>query len=240
MTTVSVRKTFLVVCCLHLISCREKLLVDTTNASAPALLRFSPGDYFSYDNWKLDIFRQRIPGSYFRNSWTVADTGRAIRGWTRVAIVIDSTFDVTNRLVRRDSLLFRIGDEGDVYQWGFLKALIAERETLNLAPQWDRLAAFSQPFGTSWAIARIDTTIGAHTNATVYGNISTTKEYVGPLIINGEEHAILSYRIAITKPRLAYTFWLTDSPTSIAKALDDSEALTNSTLRELKILRTRQ
>ena len=163
-----------------------------------------------------------------------------MRGWTRVAIVIDSTFDATNRLVQRDSLLFRSGDDGDVYQWGFLKALIAERETLNLAPQWDRIAAFSQPLGSSWVIARIDTSIGGRTNETVYGRILTAREYVGPLTINGEERAILSYIIEITKPRLDYTFWLTDSPSAVAKVPDDSEALTNSTLRELKLIRTRQ
>ena len=234
------RLALLVVFCLCVLSCREKLPVNDSGSSLQFLFRFKPGDYFSFDNWKLDIYRQRIPNSYFRNSWTVADTGRAMRGWTRVAIVIDSTFDATNRLVRRDSLLFRSGDDGDVYQWGFLKALIAERETLNLAPQWDRIAAFSQPLGSTWVIARIDTSIGGRTNETVYGRILTAREYVGPLTINGEERAILSYIIEITKPRLDYTFWLTDSPSAVAKVLDDSETLQNSTLRELKLIRTRQ
>ena len=221
-------------------ACREKLPLDGTDFSTTALLGFVPGDYFSYDNWKLDFYSQKIPSSYFRNSWTVADTGRAIRGWTRVVIIIDSTFDSNNRFARRDSLLFRIGDNGDVYRWGFLQSLIAARETLNLAPQWDRIAALSLPLGTSWVIARVDSSIGAHTNQTVYGTISATRDYVGPVTISGTARAILAYKIEITKPRLDYIFWLTDSPTSIAEAVDNSDVLTNATQRELRVIRTRQ
>ncbi len=164
---------------------------------------------------------------------------KSILGWTRVAIIVDSTFLGNSQFVRADSLYFRFTDEGDVYQYGFLKSLIAERETLNFAPRWDRIAAFSQTLGESWRIMRIDTSMGARSNQTVYGTISSTREYVG-VTINGVQRAVLSYRIEITKPRLDYKFWLVDSPTAVAKAIDDSEALSNLTFRQLTTMRTRQ
>lgn len=221
------------------LSCREKLPFGVSDSTVRLTFRFVPADYFSFDNWKIDIYGNRIQSSYFRNSWTVGDTGKSILGWTRVAIVVDSTFQGSSQFVRRDSLYFRFTDEGDVYQYGFLKSLIAERETLNFAPRWDRIAAFSQALGESWQIMRIDTSMGARTNQTVYGTIIPTREYVG-VTINGVQRAVLSYRIEITKPRLDYKFWLVDSPTAVAKVIDDSEALPNSTFRQLTTMKTRQ
>lgn len=226
----------LLFCMMGIFACREHLPVAGSDSTASVAFKFTPGDYFSYENWKLDFYGSKISGSHFRNSWTVADTGQSLRGWNRVAVIIDSTFDTSNRLVSRDTLLFRF-DERNVYQWGFLHRLIAERETLNLAPQWDRIAAFSQPLGSSWAIARLDTSIGAPSLQTVYGRISNDQTYVGPITINGVLRAVLSYRIEITKPRLDYSFWLTSSPTMIAGVVDESEALANSTLRELRVAR---
>lgn len=220
-----------------LVSCREELPLGGSSPTAKPALQFVPGDYFLFDNWKLDLYGVRIPSSYYRNSWTVADTGVEIRGSVRVTVVIDSTFDSTQQVTRIDSLFFRVDANGDVFQYGFLALLIAERESLMLAPQWDRIAAFSQPTGTAWVVARIDTSAGARTQQTVIGTILPTPEYVGPVIMDGEERAILSYRIEISKPNLDYVFWLSDAPTSFPRMVDDSEILRNTTLRELKIIR---
>lgn len=231
------RFVFIVLLLIGVLSCREELPVNGGGTS-PFLFRLSPGTWYSFDNWKLDSFGQRIASSYFRNSWTVADTGRVVNGRMTVTVVIDSTFDTTGVFVRSDSLLYSTDPNGDVYQWGFLSSLIAERETLLLAPQWDRIAAFSQPTGSSWVIATIDTSIGGRANETVLGRIGTSSVYVGPILINGEEGTILSYRIEITKPRMYYSFWITETPPSIARALDDSDALRNAELRELKVILT--
>lgn len=220
-----------------LAGCREELPLGGSSHRPTPAFQFMPGDYFSFDNWKLDFFGFRIPSSYYRNSWTVVDTGANLRGAARVVVVIDSTFDSTQQLARLDSLLFRFETNGDVFQYGFLASLIAERESLSLAPQWDRIAAFSQPTGTSWVVARIDTGMGASTQQTVLGTISPTPEYVGPVMVDGEERAILAYRIEITKPKLDYTFWLSDAPTSFPRAVDESDILRNVTLRELKTVR---
>ena len=228
----------LVVSCLCSISCREKLPVNVQSTPSNSFFQLVPGEYFGFDNWRLDFYGVKIPSSYFRSSWTVVDTGKAIRGWTRVTIVADSTFDTTSHFVNLDSLLFRVGDDGDIYQYGFLKSLIAVRETLNIAPQWDRIVAFSQPIGNSWVIMRIDSSMGGTSNETVNGRISQNREYVGPVTINGEDRAVLSYRIEITEPRLDYTFWLTDAPTSVARVFDNSEILSNATLKELKTIKT--
>ncbi len=229
--------TFLVLCATFLISCREELpLGGSTPATKPAL-QFVPGDHFSYDNWKLDFYGGRIPSSYFRNSWTVVDTGVSMYGRTGVAVLVDTTFDPTNQLITTDSLFFCVDEKGDLFQYGFLSSLIAERESLTLTPQWDRIAAFSVPREQAWVMARIDTSMGAQTTQNVIGRIRTTLEYVGPVMVDGEERAILSHRIEISKPNLDYVFWLSDAPTSFPRVVDDSEILPNTMLRELKVLR---
>lgn len=222
---------------LGVISCRREIPVTPPQQNTPPPLRFSPGDYFLYDNWLLS-FGSRIPNSRFKSSWTVLDTGRTLRGRTRVAIVLDSTFTTDGQFARRDSVLLSFDSAGDVFQFGFLSGLIAARETLTIAPQWDRIAAFSAAAGTSWTLARLDSTNGVPTPQTVFGEIHTTREYVG-FSVNGGQQVILAYRVTITKPDLDYTFWLTDAPAAFARVLDDSDVLRNATLRELVSARVR-
>lgn len=217
-------------------ACREELPLAGSNPPTKASIRFAPGDYFSFDNWQLDSYGIRIPSSYYRNSWTVSDTGISIRGALNVAVLIDSTFDSTGRFVRLDSLFFRVDENGDLFQYGFLWSLIAERESLRLSPQWDRIAAFSQPRDRAWIIAQIDTGMGAPMKQTVIGRIRSTLEYVGPVAVDGERRVILCYRIEISKPNLDFILWVSDSPTSFPRMVDDSEILRNTTLRELKVI----
>jgi hypothetical protein len=212
-------------------SCRREAPVTPPQETTPPQLRFSPGDSFVYDNWLLN-FGSRIPTSRFKNTWTVLDTGRTLHGRTRVAIILDSTFATSGQFARRDSVLLSFDGAGDVYQYGFLSGLIAARETLTIAPQWERIAAFSVAAGTSWTLARLDSTNGLPTPQTVFGEIHTTREYVG-FSVNGVQQVILAYRVTITKPDLDYTFWLTDAPAAFARVLDDSDVLRNATLREL-------
>lgn len=219
------------------VSCREDLPLAGANPPSRIDLHFTPGDYFSFDNWQLDYYGRRIRSSYYRNSWTVADTGVSMRGEVDVTVMIDSTFDSTGQLARLDSLFFRVDANGDLFQYGFLSSLIAERESLNLAPQWDRIAAFSQPRDRSWIIARIDTGMGAPSNQTVVGKILSTQEYIGPVGVDGELRLILCYRIEISKPNLDIILWLSDAPTSFPQMLDGSEILPNAQLRELKIVK---
>lgn len=225
-----------VLCSAALLACREELPLNG-HVPAPFLFRLQPGTYFSFDNWKLDGFGQRISSSYYRSSWTVTDTGRTIRGEAGVTVVVDSTFDTSGVFTRRDSLFFRTGADGDLYQWSFLYSLIAERESLQLVPQWDKIAAFSLPRGASWVVATIDTSIGAKETETVYGRIEASSAYVGPMIINGEERTILSSKVEIIKPRMYYALWISDSPSTVARMLDDSDILRNAVLRELKVVR---
>lgn len=222
---------------LVVISCRREIPVTPPQQSAPPLFRFSPGDYFVYDNWLLS-FGSRIPSSRFKNSWTVLDTGRTLRGRTRVTVVIDSTFSTSGQLTRRDSVLFSFDSAGDVYQFGFLSGLIAVRESLIIAPQWERIAAFSVAAGSSWTIARLDSANRVRPPQTVFGEIAAMREYVG-FSVNGVQQVVLAYRVEIRKPNLDYTFWLTDEPAAFVRVLDESVALRNPTLRELVSARVR-
>ncbi|MBI5473365.1 MAG: hypothetical protein HY961_13555 [Ignavibacteriae bacterium] len=219
------------------LSCREELPLGGSQTTEVPPFRFLSGDSFTFDNWLVD-YTGRIPSSYFRNSWTVVDTGATVFGRTPVTMVIDSTFETSGNLARRDTLYFQFTPSGDIYQYGFLKNLIAQRETLTIAPQWDRIAAFSLPREESWVIARFDSSVGARTPETVYGRILEAQEYVG-VKLNDVLQAVLAYRIEILGPRLNYTLWLASSPTAIAKAFDDSSILRYATLRELASMRRR-
>jgi hypothetical protein len=221
-----------------LMSCREKLPLNGDDSSSQrTVMLFSPGDYFVYDNWKLDGSGRKIGNSYFRNTWTVADTGRTLLGSTRVTIIIDSTFSTAGHFQRLDTVYIRVAENGDLFQYGFLYRLIAERESLNIFPSWDRIAAFSVPRGQSWVIARIDTSRGEGRIVNIVGRIVPAQEYVG-LIVNGQQRAVLSHRINISKPKLDYTFWVTDSPSAVLRAVDESTILTNIMLKEIGVMFT--
>ncbi len=223
-----------------LISCREKLPSNGDEfPSQRASIRFSPGDYFVYDNWELDNSGRKIGSSYTRNSWTVADTGRTLLGSTRVTLIIDSTFNTAGLFTRRDTVYIRVAENGDLFQYGFLHRLIAARESLNIFPSWDRIAAFSVPRGQQWVMARIDTSRGEGRIVDVVGRIVPAQEYVG-LIVNNVQRAVLAHRIRITKAKLDYTFWITDSPTAILRAIDESTILRNIRLREIGVMFTPQ
>lgn len=223
-----------------IIACREKLPLNGDEfPSERPTIRFSPGDYFVYDNWELDASGRKIGSSYFRNSWTVIDTGRTLLGSSRVTIIIDSTFNTAGFFTRRDTVYLRVGDNGDLFQYGFLYGLIAARESLNIFPSWDRIAAFSVPRGQQWVLARIDTSRGEGRIVDVVGRIVPTQEYVG-VIVNNVQRAVLAHRIRITKAKLDYTFWITDAPSVLLRALDESTILRNVRLREIGVVFTRQ
>lgn len=220
------------------LTCREGIpLGGAGNLSKPTF-GFTPGAYYSFDNWQLNPYGIRIPSSYYRNSWTVADTGVSLYDARGVVVIVDSTFDSTGTTSMVDSLFFRVDEHGDLFQFGFLASLIAERESLTITPKWDRIAAFSVPNGTSWVVARLDTSTGLGSEQVVVGNVSPTKQYVGPVFVNDEERAVLSYRIEITKPHLDYIFWLSEAPPSLPRVIDDSDIIPRTTLKELKSYRS--
>ncbi len=230
------------VCCLLIVgslaflSCRETFS-PTDESPVRTRLRFSPGDSFTYDNWKV-TFGGRDASSRFTNTWTVTDTGLVMLSMSHVTLIIDSTFGANERFVRRDTLLFSLHDNGDVYQYGFLRSLIAERETLTIVPQWERIAALSQSLGSSWTIARLDTSTGLPRAETVVGVLGTTRPYVG-VTVNGVVRGLLAYDIDISKPKLRYNLLLLDSPAAIVQTYDQPDVLTYDLLRQLRTMRTR-
>jgi hypothetical protein len=216
-------------------SCRKELPVEAPIHGIA--VRFTPGSYYSYANWLLS-YGYKDPHTQFRTSWTVLDTGKVLRGRSNVTVIRDSTFGTDGRFVRADSLLFSCESNGDLYQYAFLSNLIATRESLSIAPQWERIAAFSVPTGSSWIVARLDTSNGLRQPQTVFGEIQTEKEYIA-VTLNGSEQAILTYRLCITKPKLDYTFWISEIPGAVVRVLDDSEVLDRTALRELVSARLR-
>jgi hypothetical protein len=230
------RLALLIISALAFLSCRETLS-PTEEMPAQVRLRFSPGDSFVYDNWKV-VLGGRDLSSRFTNTWTVTDTGLVLRSMAHVTVIIDSTFGENERFIRRDSILLSTYDNGDVYQYGFLSGLIAERETLNITPQWEKIAALSQPLGSSWTIARLDTSVGVPRAEIVVGVLGTTKPYVG-VTVNGVVRGLFAYDIDISKPRLLYNLLIVDSPSVIVQTYDQPDVLPYDILRQLRSMRTR-
>jgi len=211
--------------------CRSTDQVIPPSVPSALNLSFKPGDYFAYTTWDLDEFGETIDGTHSKTSWTVADTGRLVRGFTGVTVVIDSVFRRSIRdvdsLAHVDSLFLRVAPNGDVFQYGLLATLLEKREKIAL-PQWDGIAAFSLRSGSSWVIGAGDSAA----NTVVYGRIVTDQEYVGT-IVNGTQRVLLAYRIEITKPDLQFVIWMTDLPFGFLRLRDESTEVANGTLQDL-------
>ena len=212
--------------------CRSTDQVTPPSVPSPLHLSFRPGDYFAYATWDLDEFNDAIDRTRSKTSWTVADTGRLVRGFSGVTVVIDSVFRKNARnvdsLARVDSLFLRVTPGGDVLQYGFLATLLKKRENVALPPQWDRIAAFSLQSGSSWVIGQGDSAA----TTVVYGSIATDQEYVG-ITVNGAQRVLLAYRVNITKPDMEFIFWITDLPFGFLRLMDESTEVANGTLQDL-------
>jgi hypothetical protein len=153
--------------------------------------------------------------------------------------IVDSVFTPTGSLAHKDSLLFHVDAAGDVYQYGFV-AWVAGRETVNVTPQWDRIAAFSLPPGSSWLIGIIDSTRPDRRRESIWGSTATTAEYVSATV-NGIQTVLNATRVELSTAdqSLNMTMWMSTAPLAIARVEDDSYDINTSEFKELFELRTR-
>jgi hypothetical protein len=209
--------------------CREK----TPVAGEPGPIRFefalAPATRFTYTNWQLDSFGSRIPGSEFRNSWTVADTGIHHEGFNSI-LIIDSTFGVapSDTLQTVDSLYLCQDVPGDVYWFGFVSAIAQQRDSISIEPTWNRIAAFSLGTETPWLVGRKDTTSGGEFR----GRILSGQEYVTAKV-NGVQTLLTCYRVTVLSDGYFLGALFSDSPVSIPLLRTSATSTINGRRQEL-------
>lgn len=212
--------------------CREEL---PTVVPEHIEVRFSPGDYFVYENWDLDEYGFRIQNSQFRSSWTVRDTGFHGGSYGSSILILDSIFSTVtiDTLVRVDSVHLRIDSNGDIYRFGFIEELIRRKEGREAPRGWDRIAAFSGGFNTSWVVGWADSVGGEP----VLGTVTNSRRAVA-VSVNGVNTVVLAYDIIITSQRLYVTLRISESPSAFLGFRDESVYGANGVLQEVRQVRS--
>ena len=233
---VSVGVTLPYVMLLFLTGCREDSASLAPSPGIPFSFKLTPGDFTRYNNWKLNEYGSTITTSRFRDSWTVADTGRSYRGQVSVTVIIDSVFDISSAgpdvLRQIDTLYFHLSQNGDVEQYGFLASLLQRRDGTNLHPRWDRIGGFSVGSLQSWIVGYADT---GGTQAVV-GRIEEQPDYV-VTNVNGVQTVLLAYVVDIDAADLVVTLWMTDTPPALLRLRDESTQTITGMMKEVELLR---
>jgi hypothetical protein len=219
------------------LGCREDTTSVTSSSAIPFWFVLSPGDSYRYNNWKLDEYGYRILSSQFRDSWTVADTGRSYKGRSPATFVTDSVFATTtsgaDSLVRVETLIFHISPGGEIEQYGFLKSLLEPRLGTAVQPAWDQIAAFSNGTSQRWIVGYADTAL----SEPVYGSIEDQRDFVA-VEVNGTQTLLLAYIVAIDSPDLEVTIWITDTPSAVLRIRDESIQSTSGSVKEIEAVRS--
>ena len=219
------------------LGCREDTTAVTPSSAIPFRFALSPGDFYRYNNWKLDEYGYRIVSSQFRDSWTVADTGRSYKNRYPVTFVTDSLFATTtsggDSLVRVETLYFHVSPGGGIEQYGFLTSLLEPRLGTTVQPTWNQIAVFSNGTSQRWIVGYADTAL----SEPVYGSIEDQRDFVA-VEVNGAQTLLLAYIVAIDSPDLEVTIWITDAPSAVLRIRDESIQSTLGSMKEIEAVRS--
>jgi hypothetical protein len=229
-----VRNAILVLFLLTLPACRESS-VDTSAPVPPAtpVLRFSPGDSLTFDTWSLNDFGDRILSTQASLLWRVVDTGRVTAGQQNVTVIIAQAAPGSPPILP-DTLLFRFGANGDVFQYGFLFRSVLRREQRTIPRAWDRIGAFSLAAGNVW-------TVGAQDSAgtdLVQGRIIDDQSYFSAAI-NGVQTLFRGYSAGLAGTNYEFGCTVAGSPPAMVVEREESGPSSTGTLQILNSLRLR-
>jgi hypothetical protein len=160
----------------------------------------------------------------------VTTTNVPLHGASDVAVVVDS-LEGSIAGTRRDTLLFRVSADGDLYEWGYLAGALKRWEARTIPPAWDRIAAFSLGSSTPWVVGTADST----GEVQVIGNIVTDPDFF-QVNVNNVSTVYSAYRVDISGDDLEISLWLADNPFSIpqiSRYVLAPSASTGGELREL-------
>jgi len=198
------------VCLLSLpLACREGAEPSGSGTPVPLQLHFSPGTSFLYDAWVVNKYGYRLPSTRSRALWRVISVNRNTGGFSSVTTILDSTSILRDSAAVLDTLLLAVGQNGDVYRYGFLAVMARIRNQTGVPHLWDRIAALSIESGTSWLVGYLD----AVGREPVYGRVSGAPELFS-VQVNGEHTVFEGIRVDLSGPAFACSYWLSDAPTS--------------------------
>lgn len=217
--------------------CRE--LIPPSAQPVPMNLQFKLplNGYYSFENQEFDYYGFPVPSSEFRDSWMIVDTNAISLGHPGVTVAIDSIFKRdslgSDSLARTEYRYFR-SENGDVFEYGFIARLLAQRDSITIAPEWDRVFSSSGGANALWTVETNDSLPEG-----VYGSFYSSREVIGTTI-NGVQTGVLAYHVEITGPDLDIHLWISDSPSCILVVEDDSNVYVNRMYQKLLLLRTLQ
>jgi hypothetical protein len=119
-----------------------------------------------------------------------------------------------------------------VFEYGFIERLLAQRDSIVLDAEWDKLFSPSGGANTLWTVETNDSLSDG-----VYGSFYSSRELIGTTI-NGVQTGVLAYHVEITGQSIDIHLWISDSPSCILIVEDDSDVYVNRMYRKLLLLRT--
>jgi hypothetical protein len=185
--------------------------------------------YYNFNNWVLDYYGNYIPSSLFRSSWVVVDTATVWAGYSGVTVVVESTFaSGSGSLTASRPRYFRSSAVGDVFEWGFISHLVAERDTVITNAMWDKILSPSVDPNVSWLVESNDSVwVGS-----VYASFQPSQDLVST-IVNGVSTGVPAFQVSVTGRNLDLRLWISTSPSGVLRFVDDSYVDGVRILREL-------
>ena len=190
--------------------------------------------HFDFNNWVLDYYGNYIPSTLFRTSWLVVDTSAVWAGYSHVTVVVESTYSSPgNSLADTRARYFRTSSIGDVYEWGFISHLLAERDTVVVSSMWDKIFSPATTAGVTWLVESNDSASVGN----VYASIQPSQELVST-VVNGVSIGIPAFRVDLTGTNLDLRLWFSTSPSALLRSIDNSYVDGVRILQELRSLNT--
>jgi hypothetical protein len=194
------------------LACREGAEPAGSGTPVSLQLKFTPGDTFLYDAWVIDEYGYQLPSTRTRALWRVMNVHSAISGFSWVTTILDSASILRDSVAVLDTVSLAVGQDGDVYRYGFLARMARIRNKPPPSRVWDRIAALSIGSGTSWLVGYLD----AGGKEPVYGRISGAPEMFS-VRVNGVQTVYSGIRVDLGGPTFNYSYWLSDAPTSFLR-----------------------
>lgn len=194
------------------LACREGAEPAGSGTPVTLQLKFTPGDTFLYDAWVIDEYGYQLPSTRASAFWRIMNVNNTISGFSSVTTILDSASILRDSAAVLDTVSLALGQNGDVYRYGFLARMAQIRKKPQPPRLWDRIAALSIGSGTSWLVGYLD----AGEKEPVYGRVSGAPELFS-VRVNGVQTVYSGIRVDLGGPTFNYSYWLSDAPTSFLR-----------------------
>ncbi len=190
-------------------------------------LVFAPGDSLIFDAWDLDPYNDVNTASHTNPLWKVLSLAGSYAGAAGVTTIAEYPRTGANP----DTLRFQFLSSGDIFQYGFIAGAVRRRDSVLLAPSWDRIAAFSLQTNAVWTVGPADSSGLDLLRGTVKGD-----QGYFPVVVNGVRTILHGYEVSLSSYDIDCTFIVSDSPPAVLVLQELSTPNVNGYLRTLSSL----